>query len=69
MVSTTLVIADYRLDLVFDIGDASAIEMVPMAVLIIAILAVGIYPVVLTDVFNAGLEPLVNTLDMGAKLP
>ena len=52
-----------------DIGDASAIEMVPMAVLIIAILAVGIYPVVLTDVFNAGLEPLVNTLDMGAKLP
>ena len=57
------------LDRFKDIGDASVVEMVPMVALIAVILAVGIYPVFLTDVFAGGLDPLVRILDAGAKLP
>ena len=45
--------------------DASAIEMVPVALLVISIFAVGIYPAWLTDIFRDGLEPIVNTYNLG----
>lgn len=45
-----------------DIGDATAIEMVPVAVLVVAILLVGIYPAIISDVFEVGIEPITQSL-------
>ncbi|SVD33987.1 uncharacterized protein METZ01_LOCUS386841, partial [marine metagenome] len=42
-----------------DITDASLIEALPMAILVITIVGVGIYPAILTDVFEYGLRPIV----------
>jgi len=42
------------------LGDATALEMVAPALLIASIVAVGVYPAVLTDVFKAGLEPMLK---------
>ena len=46
------------------IGDATRVEMVPMAVLVIAIMVVGLYPALFTDVFKTGLEPIVRSLQL-----
>ena len=43
------------------VGDATLVEAVPLVVLLIAIVVVGIYPALLTDVFNAGIAPIVET--------
>ena len=43
--------------------DASFVEGVPLVLMIIAIVGVGVYPSVLTDVFNSGLEPMVATIN------
>ena len=51
------------------IGDATLVEAVPMVALIVAIMVVGIYPSILTDVFTMGLEPLIQTLGITAALP
>ena len=48
-----------------DLTDASLVEMAPVALLVISILAVGIYPAWLTEVFRDGLEPIVNTYNAG----
>jgi len=38
--------------------DANFVEAIPLALLIVAIIGVGVYPAILTDVFKAGLEPI-----------
>lgn len=43
--------------------DASFVEGVPLILMIIAIVGVGVYPSVLTDVFKSGLEPMVATIN------
>ena len=48
-----------------DLTDASLVDAVPVALLVISIFAVGIYPAWLTDVFRDGLEPIVNTYNLG----
>ena len=45
--------------------DASVVELVPVALLVISIVTVGIYPAWLTDVFRDGLEPIVNGYNSG----
>ena len=45
-----------------DIGDATPIEMVPVAVLVVVILLVGIYPAIISDVFEVGIEPITQSL-------
>jgi len=45
--------------------DASLVDAVPVALLVISIFAVGIYPAWLTDIFRDGLEPIVNTYNLG----
>ena len=45
--------------------DASWYDAVPVVLLVISILAVGIYPAWLTAVFSAGLEPIVNGYNAG----
>ena len=43
--------------------DASFVEGVPLVLMIIAIVGVGVYPSVLTDVFESGLEPMVAAIN------
>ncbi len=40
--------------------DAGLIEVIPIAALVIPIFVVGIYPAILTNVFNSGLTPIVT---------
>ena len=48
------------------VGDATLVEVLPMAALVIAIMVVGIYPALLTDVFKTGLEPIIQSLRLAA---
>ena len=48
-----------------DLTDAAPVEMVPVALLVISILAVGVYPAWLTDVFRDGLEPIISGYNAG----
>ena len=54
-----------RRDRFADISDASLIEALPMAILVITIVGVGIYPSILTDVFEFGLSPIVALIPVG----
>ena len=47
-----------------DIEDAKLVEMVPMAALVISIMVVGVYPAIFTDMFQVGLEPIVESLQL-----
>ena len=51
-----------------DIRDGTIAEMVPVAALVIAILAVGIYPAFLIDVFAVGLEPIAQSLEQAVRI-
>jgi NADH-quinone oxidoreductase subunit M len=44
------------------VGDASILEATPMALMVIAIMVVGIAPAVLTDVYRIGIEPIAARL-------
>lgn len=46
-----------------DITDASGMQYVPIAVLVIAIIAVGVYPALISDVFSSGVEPIARSLE------
>ncbi len=48
-----------------NLTDASPAELVPVALLVISIVAVGVYPMWLTDVFRDGLEPIVSGYNAG----
>ena len=48
-----------------NLTDAAPVELVPVALLVISIVAVGVYPAWLTDVFRDGLEPIVNGYNAG----
>ena len=53
-----------------NLSDASIPEMIPVAILVASILVVGIYPAVISDVFNTGLAPIVGEITsytMGGK--
>jgi NADH-quinone oxidoreductase subunit M len=43
--------------------DASLVEAIPLALMVISIITVGVYPAFLTEVFQAGLEPTVAVLN------
>jgi NADH-quinone oxidoreductase subunit M len=43
-----------------EVADASPLERVPILSLVVAILAVGIYPALLTDVIKRGIEPIMR---------
>ena len=44
------------------ISDATLVEKVPLVVMVIAIVVIGIYPSILTDVFSTGINPIVERL-------
>ena len=51
-----------------DTKDATPMEMVPVAVLVVAILVVGLYPAVITDVFSNGVQPIIDSLQQTAQV-
>ena len=50
-----------------DITDVSGIQYVPIALLVIAIIAVGIFPSFISDVFSSGVEPIAQSLEQVAQ--
>ncbi len=44
------------------IGDAAVVEAIPMGLLVVSIVVVGFYPAFITDVFDAGVEPLLQAV-------
>ena len=48
-----------------ELTDASLVELVPVALLVVSIIAVGVYPAWLTDVFRDGLDPIVSGYNAG----
>jgi NADH-quinone oxidoreductase subunit M len=55
-----------RIERFDSVRDASPLEMAPMFVLIIAILAVGIYPSFISDVFRDGIADVIGGAAAGA---
>jgi NADH-quinone oxidoreductase subunit M len=49
--------------------DANFVEALPLVLLAVTVIGVGIYPAYLIEVFNLGLDPLVNALNAGATGP
>jgi NADH:ubiquinone oxidoreductase subunit 4 (subunit M) len=42
------------------IGDATAVQVIPIGLLIVSIIGVGIYPAFVSDVFTEGIEVMLN---------
>ena len=43
-------------------------EMLPIGALVIAVMVVGIYPALITDVFTEGVAPIVDSLQRAAVM-
>ena len=50
-----------------DITDVSGIQLVPIALLVFAIIAVGIFPTIISDVFSSGVDPIAQSLEQVAQ--
>ena len=50
------------------VRDASVMEAVPLFVLVAAILSVGVYPALISDVFAKGVEPIVQLIQGPAQV-
>ncbi len=48
-----------------DITDASLVEAAPLALMVICIIGIGVYPALLTDMFDTALEPMVRAINGG----
>ena len=48
-----------------DLTDASLVEAAPLALMVICIIGVGVYPALLTDMFDTALEPMVRAINGG----
>ena len=47
------------------VTDASFVEAVPLVLLVVSIVVIGVYPAVLTDVFQSSLRPMVAAFSGG----
>jgi NADH-quinone oxidoreductase subunit M len=54
-----------RRDRFQQLTDASFVEAIPLVILVVTIIGVGVYPSILTDVFDVGLKPIVALLPAG----
>ena len=50
-----------------NIKDATVVELIPIGTLVAAILVVGIYPALITDVFHNGIQPIVESLEQAVQ--
>ena len=48
-----------------DLTDANLVEAAPLVLLVITIIGIGIYPALLTEVFETGIQPMINVLNGG----
>ena len=49
---------------IFDnLTDASLVEAAPLALMVVTIIGIGVWPSLLTDVFESGLNPMVDALN------
>ena len=48
-----------------DLTDASLVEAVPLALMVICIIGIGVYPALLTDMFDTALAPMVQAINGG----
>ena len=46
-----------------DITDASLVEAAPLALMVICIIGIGVYPALLTDMFDTALAPMVQAIN------
>ena len=46
-----------------NLPDASLVEAMPLVLMLVTIIGVGVYPAILTDVFESGLNPMVDVLN------
>ena len=51
-----------------NVKDATPLELVPVGALVIAIMVVGIYPAVITDVLSEGIEPIAQSVENVARV-
>ena len=49
------------------ITDATKMEALPMVLLVVSIVVIGFYPAFLTDVFDAGIEPIAQAIREGSR--
>ena len=52
-----------RRDRFANLSDASLVEAAPLALMVICIIGVGVYPSILTDMFDSALEPMVRAIN------
>ena len=52
-----------RRDRFANLSDASLVEAAPLALMVICIIGVGVYPAILTDMFDSALEPMVRAIN------
>ena len=48
-----------------DLADASLVEAAPLALMVICIIGIGVYPALLTDMFETALDPMVRAINGG----
>ena len=48
-----------------DLTDASLVEAAPLALMVICIIGIGVYPALLTDMFDPALAPMVEAINGG----
>lgn len=46
-----------------DLTDASLVEAAPLALMVVCIIGVGVYPALLTDMFETALDPMVRAIN------
>ena len=46
-----------------DLTDASLVEAAPLALMVVCIIGIGVYPALLTDMFDTALEPMVRAIN------
>ena len=52
-----------------EIGDAKIVDIAPMVLLVITIFGVGLYPSLLTDIFDSGIWTITEIIGGSASLP
>jgi NADH-quinone oxidoreductase subunit M len=51
------------------ITDASPLEAIPLVLLVVSIVVVGVYPAILTEVFETAIEPMVEMINSASIGP
>ena len=50
-----------------NVKDATFVELIPIGFLVAAVLVVGIYPALITDMFYNGIQPIIESLEQAVQ--